>query len=207
MVLLVVPLCLPPDGADAESLYQVDDLGRYREQGRDYFDATSRLTAIQKEGRLRIQQAINAVWESRTNSELSYRKMDYLQQRVWLVKSQAKVCIDLIHRQERLLAECETTAQARRLLAQSDFFQGLNVLYRMQHMLARHEDADTLQDDLLSITLLSMGETKSTIYKTRWNEKRQDLIASLRTLRNELVYLARNLDKIDIHGGGYASSQ
>ena len=185
----------------------MDDLGRYREQGRNYFEATFQLNAIQKEGRLRIQQAINAVRQSKSASELSYWKMDYLKQRVWLVKSQASVCIDLIHRQEKMLAECETAAQARKLLAQSDFFRGLNALYRMQHRLAGHNNTDALADDLLAISLLSMGETQSTIHATRWNEKRQDLIAYLRSLRNELVYLAKNLDKIEIPGGGYASSQ
>jgi hypothetical protein len=181
----------------------LDALGQFREQGRDYFDASTRLAQIQEEGRRRVQQVLSALSQARSVNELNYWKLDYLQQRAWLVKSQAQVCIDLLRNQERLLAACENEAQARRLLSQSDFYLGINILYRMQRRLILHESPETLGDDLLTVTLASMASEPNTTYRSQWAQKQQALIARLKTMRSDLVGLAGNLEKIDIHGGNH----
>jgi hypothetical protein len=193
--------------ANAESLFHLDDLNQVREHGQGYVNATIRLEQIQQEGHQRIERVIVAIRQSRSVNEAQYWKMDFIEQRVWLVNSQVEVCIDLIKQQEKILTSSVTENQARNMMRHSNFYRGMCTLHHMQQNLRAQSGRPPLEDDLLAITLASMGRREQRLDIAPWEQKRRELIARLRSMRQELVYLAKNLDRIGIDGGGNAASQ
>jgi hypothetical protein len=182
--------------AEAETLYQVDELDQVRNQGVHYFNAVNRLAAIEQEGAQRIREAIGRVRQANGNSERYYWRMDYILQRAWLIKATAVECIELLHRQEQAIDRYQLSVANRRLFVRSDFYGGVTAMMRMQRVLHESKRETSLQDSLLSATLLSMATINSSHLSRQWMQQRDQILNKLRAMRSELNYLAANMEKI-----------